>query len=309
MSEPRANQPGERDLQFIDALLERTLGSGSDNDEARIGQLMTMLRDGSTVGAVQTPRKRSRTAVWGWLSVPLVAAIVLATFLITMPGSSTQAAIAAIDRSLDVAQTRSDVREYLVTVTTRRLNGGTRARSHQLFVRQDDFVVRSDAWIGKGEIWAGGRGEERWLVPRFGPIFVGKSGALPRKADGRVLETPFLSVERILERAKRFYDLDIESSVEVQIGDKKLVCDRIIGKRTRSPRIVIPSDVEILIDPKTGFARRVSLKWDEADDQRWLEAVAEMVRTRDVPDDFFQHTGHHDGTRRVVAEPFATAVR
>ena len=302
MNEPNQNQPDDRDLQLIDALLERAVGSDAADDEAKIVRLMSSLRSESQTVVSPQPLVRNRKSIWRWLSVPLVASLAAAILLFTLPNNSTQAAIAAIDRSIAVASEQLDVREYSVAITTRRLNGGTRVREHQLFVRQNDFVIRSDAWIGKGEIWAGGRGEERWVVPRFGAVVIGKAGVLPRKADGKVLETPFLSVERILERAKRFYDLDIEESVEIEIGEETFVCDRIVGNRTRSPRIVIPRDVEIFIDPKTGFARRVQLRWDPGENPRWLEASADLIGTREVADDFFQHTGHHDGTRRVISE-------
>lgn len=312
-----------RGSRLMDALLESALTTGTEQDESRIRRLMSEIRDSSdapepasmltessaTVAkSEQTSGPASKAGLSQrrpsqlarWIPISLAASLLVAVIVFSSGGGSTQAALTALDRIIEAEQSLS-VREYAVTITFPAENRSPRL--HSLFVRQNEFVISTPATIGRGEHWAGGQGDERWLVPRVGPVFLGKADRLPGSLPHRrVLETPFLSVETILQRTRRFYELSVESAPSSHSADSS-PCTHIVGRRVRSPRFVIPEYVDIEADPKTGFVRYIRLDWNSEDDSRWASATAELVGTPEVPVDFFQHNGHHDGSRKVIQLP------
>ena len=284
-----------REDRLMESLLHRTLTS-DDEDAARVSRLMDQIRNEDTGHLPE--RVQSSTRLLQWLPLPLAASVLVVVLLLSSGSNSSEAAMAAIDRSIQAEQTPV-VREYEVAITLAGSSGAIRRRNHTLFVRQNEFVVAASPAIGPGRVWAGGDGETRWVVPRIGPVYVGRQEAVQKKQPHRrVLETPFLSVEQILERTRKFYDLSIEKTTSRDGGQESV--SRIIGHRRRSPGFVIPEYVEIEAEPKSGIVQFIRLKWNADDDSRWSEATAALTGTPEVPENFFRHVGHHDNSRRVI---------
>ena len=290
----------DRESRLMESLLERAVKSSTQEDTARVENLMSVIHaesDGQTV-VPRTSHSRPDRMI-RWLPIPVAAGILIAIVVLTLPNGSGNAALAALDRTI-AAEEKPNAREYTVSITRRAL-GSMRTLEHRLFVRRREFAITRKLLIGTGELWMGGRDDERWIVPGPRPVLVGGEDLFNHAAlSPQIVETPFLSVARILERTKRFYELTLTSEVSLQQGERTIRCQHIVGKRIRSPRIVIPKQVEVWADPQTGFAQRVRLVWDEEEESRWREATADLVGTPTLSDDFFDHTAHHEPGRRVI---------
>ena len=286
----------------MDSLLDRAVRpDGAADDDLRVNQLMGTLRAETLASARSTePASVSSRRLWRWVPIPLAAGLLVAVLFLTQPGGSKNAAQAALDRTI-AAEQKPEAREYAVTIVARRSAGSTRKSRHRLFVKQRDFAISRSRLFGSGEVWMGGSGDTRWLVPGIGPVLVGGRDLLRKQLPGKqIVETPFMSVARILERTRRFYDLAHQPQVSLRMGDRLITCQHIVGTRIQTNQTTIPQQVEVWADVNTGFAQRVRLSWKGDDKSRWLEATAELVGTPSLPADFFEHTAHHDADRRVI---------
>lgn len=290
----------DRESRMVESLLERAVRPSTEEDAARVEKLMSAIHAESDEQLVVARTSHSHFKKLNrWLPVSVAAGILVAVLVFTQPAGFENAAMAALNRTI-AAEQNPNAREYKVSIT-RRAFGSTRILEHRLFVRRQDFAISRKLLIGKGELWMGGRGDERWIVPGPGPVLVGSEDLFKNVTPNqKVLETPFMSVARILERTKRFYDLTMKSEVPLKQGERTIQCQHIVGKRIGSPRIVIPEQVEIWSNPETGFAQRVRLVWGEKDKSRWREATADLVGTPTLSNDFFEHTAHHEPDRRVI---------
>lgn len=299
--QPPADEHIDPESRLIDSLLTHALsGDAPQNEDRRVGNLLAAIRAETQTQTEAPPTTRRRLI--RWLPLPaIVAAVVVIVAFLAQPGGSQNNALAAVERTI-IAEQKPVVREYLVTIKTRAASGRVSTRTHTLFVRQREFVIRSSALIGRGDIWLGGQGDQRWFVPRFGPVRNGSSDRFDRSSRHKpVIETPFLNLSQTLERMSKFYDLQLTAGVQLAEGQSTVICDHVVGTRTRATPAAPPMHAELWSDVETGFAQRVELKWDETDKTtRWLEATAQLVGTPDVPGDFFDHTGHHDSDRKVV---------
>lgn len=300
MSENEFNELSDNDSRLMDSLLDQSLRPDGAESDQRVQTLMSTIRSEAdepvapvSDGAVPVMRFR-------WFPISVLAAALVFFVVVIQPWGSDNLAIAAIERSI-LAEQRPVAREYEVTIVKRGLSGAENQATHTLFVRQQDFAIRATPRVGRGAVWMGGGKEERWIVPRFGPVLVGPEGLLRRSLPNKqVVETPFLSVETILDRMKRFYKLELTSGVSLQEDSGAFVCDHIVGTQIRSAKTSMPASVEVWADTQTGFARRIQLSWSDDDSEsRWLQATAELVGTPEVPEDFFDHSGHHDSDRIV----------
>lgn len=301
---PDSSQPlSDSQAKLMDSLLSRTLRADLSGDETRVRELLAVIRREapSPQPAVAASRAPGPWRLLPWLPLPVGAALLVGMLLLLLPGESTsKAAIAALDRAIEAEQS-AVAREYAVTIRIEGEAGERRTRTHRLFVRGSDFAIRTERWVGFSGTWAGGQGKERWIVPRFGPVLVGNQGLFHRKAARNpVVETPFLSLGRILERMRRLYKLSLNSSVELTQDGQSVTCRHLVGLREDPQRTAIPERVELWADVHTGFARRVQLEWTRGANGQWLEATAELVDTPVLADDFFSHSAHHASNRRVL---------
>lgn len=299
MPKQKPDNLSERDSHLIDALLKQSLQPNDAASESRVGRLLSEIRtNAADPVAPITPSSDRHGTPRRWLRASLAAVVLVGIMLVMQLGGSQTAAMAAVERSI-LAEQRPEAREYEVTIVTRNSQGRRRTVTHTLFVRQREFAIRATPRLGTGEIWIGSRGKERWIVPRFGPVQIGNESLLKRTALNQpLISTPFLTVSTILDRIKRSYDLELTAGVSLTEEHAPVVCDHIVGKKSRETQAVIPEHVELWTDTQTGFARRIELRWYD-DQARWLEATAQLVDTHDLPAHFFDHTGHHDADRRV----------
>ncbi len=301
MTEENWQAQSEPDSSLMDSLLRQLLRPDVAHSEARIGKLIESIQQESSAQSVlpqtnlHAPRSMRR-----WFPISVASAVLLAILFVLLPGSSQKAALAAVERSI-LAERRNEAREYEVTLVTRGAMGWSRVAKHKLYVRNRDFVICATPRLGSGEVWIGGRGNSRWLVPRSGPVWVGEENLFEQPTlKSTIVETPFLSVAVILERMRRGYDLALDSGVSLVDGNATFVCDHIVGTRLLNVRIAIPQRVDLWVDKASGFARRIELKWgNESQETRWLEATSQMVGTPELPADFFDHAGHHAKDRIV----------
>ena len=288
---------GARESMLMDALLSRAVKDEQALDAERVENLMQTISGSAPVPRPSRPWKR-------WIPAPVVAAAALILVLFVLPlgpfGSNQRQAIAALDRSI-LAEQSPLVRKYSVSIQLRSDPDGKRIRQHELYVFKKRFAMRISPLFGSGEVWAGGTDRDCWLVPRLGPILIGNEELFLRKMPQKpVIETPFMSVERILQRTRKFYKLSIEPS-EITVQGVVYPCKLIVGQRRRyvsNPKV--PERVRIWTDEESGYAKRLELNWSQEDSTIWLNASAEMVATPNVDLEFFDHETHHEGDRKVV---------
>ena len=184
----------DRESRLMESLRKRAVKPSTAEDAARLEKLMSTIYTGSDGQTVV-----SRTSHLGskkllrWLPLPVAAGVLVAVVVLTQPGGSGNAVMAALDRTI-AAEEKPKAREYTVSITRRAL-GSTRTFEHRLFVRRRNFAISRELLIGTGELWMGGRDDERWIDPGPGPILVGGRNSFNCAAPNQqVLETPFMSV-------------------------------------------------------------------------------------------------------------------
>ncbi len=294
----------QRDASLMDALIRHSLQDNQAAGEARVQRLLACIRaQGLDVASNQHVGHATKQKIWSrrrWLPVSLGAAVVATLVFMLQTGGRQNAALAAVERSI-IAETRNDAREYQVTLVARGAKGLQRTSTHQLFVRQRDFAICTTPRLGSGEIWIGGQDGEHWIVPRFGTVLVGDEELFKRPMLNNLdLETPFMSVAAILERIRYGYDLVLHPDVELKVGSKQTNCEHIVAIRKSRARPSIPERVEFWADRDSGFALRIELSWGpESQESRWLTASAQLIGTPALPDNFFDHRGHHASDRPV----------
>jgi len=68
----------------------------------------------------------------------------------------------------------SPTREYRITMLHQFPVFGQRAFNAELYLDDSSqFVVHHPGWNGLAEFWVGGSLDERWIVPKNGPVFTG----------------------------------------------------------------------------------------------------------------------------------------
>ena len=313
-----------REEQMLEALLERSLGDFREQDDLRVDRLIDPIRqsgnpasgkneveignrDPSKRMSTRNRRKAARASRsynrWMTISGGFMAVVVAILFSSSGRWSQNEA-LAALDSSLRAEDIRED-RHYQVNTVFRSSNARqSRSRDHELYLRGNDYVVSTRAFPKGRLVWSGSHEGQHWVVPRVGPVLVGGDQSFFEKRgfQANLTETPFLSISKVLERTKRFYDLTFEPTEERVVGDQSYRCSVVTGKRKRDVELAIPEFVEVWVDAESGFARKIQLKWDPDGHSRWLEASAEWIDSPRLPDDFFQHQAHHDPQRSVIVD-------
>lgn len=304
-----------QESHLMDALLRHSLApdTEAENEELRIRQLMSSLRDeadpyesGRTENRPGRPSRVTWTAIRRWIIVPATTALILIGWLLLPSLISEQRALATVERSL-AAEQKPLVRQYQVTLVADSHGANDHPYEFDLFVKQREFVIRAPALRGEGVVWMGGNQDERWIVPRFGPVLTGSEGMLGRwSRRRRAMATPFLRTAAILQRLQRFYDLEMRPPVQLEAstpGGSAVDCDHVIAiRREDSTVVTLPDRVELWADRELGFARKMRVEWSQPAKFGGLtSAVVSLSGTPEVASDFFSHSGHHDGEREVIA--------
>ena len=290
--------PAEHDSRLIDALLHSALRPESENEQQRVDNVVAAIRDESQPRPAESLPSGNRR--WSWLAWPTVAAAMLAGYFLLFSETSPNQAMAAVERGL-LAEQKPLSREYEIEIVSRTALGRTRTDHVTLFVKQDAFAIRTRPLLGPGEVWLGGHGQQRWIVPRLGPVIVGREGLLrPWIRRRKVVETPFLMVSAMLQRLRRSYRLELQPPTQIE----GVSCDHVVALRREDADPKLPDRVELWGDRKQGFAQRIAVHWERADGAPgYLHATARLIGTPDLPENFFHHQAHHAEKRRVIEQP------
>jgi hypothetical protein len=182
---------------------------------------------------------------------------------------------------------------------------GKREVSAELYVDgADRFLLRHPPIPLLGEVSIGGNERENWIVPTRGPILVGNETMLQQwMADKRDFSTPYLHVTTILHRMSNDYDLKMlpdEDVASPSQPETTVRCRRVRGI-LRDTNRGLPRTINLWADRDTGIARRVILDWELQPGQFGRSTVTfELVGSKEVPPDWFEHATHHDESRSVI---------
>ena len=298
------NEPQEKnrelppnDDRLMEALLDAAFPSSSEDQKVEQVIHAIQLESPTPASRTQIPRKSS------WFKLAIGPAIAIAALVVISQfffNSSQRQAYAAVQQSIR-SESDSGPREYDVRIINRRPRGNIRDDNVKLFVDRNRFAICTKPLLGRGEVWVGGNENERWIVPRFGPVIVGEEGLLrPWIRSRRVVEVPFLSVSRILYRLQSHYDLELKNP-SVKSPDFPVECQHIVATKTREARIGIPDRIDLWTETLEGYAQRIEGTWNRSEDESgWLSLEINLVDRPQLPTNFFEHTAHHDENRKVV---------
>jgi hypothetical protein len=168
----------------------------------------------------------------------------------------------------------------------------------------DRFLLRHPPIPLPGDVWIGGNERENWIAPTRGPVLVGDDKMLQKwMADKQELSTPYLHVTTILHRMSQYYDLEMLSDASVATRgqpDTTVRCRRVRGVLRDTTRW-LPRTIDLWADRNTGIARRLILDWGLQPGQFGRSKVTfELVGSKELPPDWFEHSTHHDVGRPVL---------
>ncbi len=303
----------DSESRLMEALLVRTCAPNAREDHARVARLIASISK-ETGGLDPLPsRQANRASNWelrrsrilkraGWWMLPAVSATLLLGLLAYLPeGNAGNQALAALEESLR-ADAATVGRHYVVTMRPKTESGQSLTeRQSDLFVNGEDFAIHVQRGQGDQGIWIGSYRGEQWLVPRAGPVMVGREPYLKQRLlQHAVAETPFLSISSVLERTKRHYNLKFEKAVDLVTPQGIQRYSLVTGGRKKKVSTFIPHTVKVWAEQETGFVKKIELVWEPDDQAAWISATAEWVDSPELSEDFFQHQAHHDSKRRVM---------
>lgn len=305
----------DSESRLIEALLVRTCAPHAREDNSRVDRLLSAISQ-ETDAFAPLPSRQARRATCGesrrsrllsrarWWMLPVVSAAILLGLVAYLPeGTAGNQALAALDESLR-ADAELGCRHYLVTMRPKTGSGQSVAeRQSDLFLNREDFVIHVQRPQDDEGGWIGRYRGEHWLVPRVGPVIVGREPFLKKRLfQNAVAETPLLSISAVLERTKRLYDLKFEETVDLETRAGNHPCSLVTGIRKKRVSRAVPQTVKVWADQETGFVIKVELGWEPDDQAAWSSATAEWVDSPDLTEDFFQHQAHHGSERRVLEQ-------
>lgn len=275
----------------------------------RVARAMSQI-EADQVSPHSGDRGRRRTR-WFQSGAIAVAAAVLVALFFLVPSGGTPSALAAIERSLDVAA-QEKARKYLLQVEYRLKNGGTRTIANDLYVQGSNrFAIRHPGLVPGTSLWLGRNGSESWVVPPIGPVFTGNKTMVRRWLRSRNgldksfvrLETPYLHVTTILRRMSRGYRLGMLEDEEIAIPVGGPVACRHIRAERKSPEEPnLPNTIELWASRESGMAVRLVATWELEDGEIGRKSVVLTFQNeeRSLSKDWFTAQGHYDGHRSII---------
>ena len=258
------------------------------------------LRDGST----QQQSRRILSRFVGWPTFGIAATILLAV-LLTFRTDGSQTAMAAIQRSLDVAAQRL-TRKYSLDVTYRPLLGKPGKVAAELYVQGNDrLAIRHPGLLPRTNFWLGRDGDQSWVVPAFGPVIKGGVSVLEGYLRSHEqLDTPYLHVSTMLHQmTSKGFHLKVLTDEEISVDDgRSFLCRHIQATASNSHDPELPHAIELWTSRETGMAVRMIARWDLAAGQPGRESVV-ITFQQDEPDlsnAWFTAEGHYTGRRPVI---------
>ncbi len=285
---------------WIESLLVSAMKPPDHAD--RIARAMSRLEPGQVApNPAALGRTRVRFVEWG--SVGVAASVLLALFWLLHDGGS-QSAMAAIQRSLDVAAEQT-TRKYLLQVEYRSADGQTLKTDNDLYVQGNKrLVLRHPSLLLGTSFWLGRNGSESWVVPPLGPVLKGDNGNLILWLRSREeLDTPYLHVSTFLTRMSRGYQLETLDDEEVAVPiTGPVACQHIRARRISAAQPDLPDTIELWASRESGIAIRLIARWELGDDQIGRKSVLLTYRNEEpsLSEDWFTPERHYQGRRPVM---------
>jgi hypothetical protein len=299
----------QRDEELRERWIESLLVSATSQQDHtdRIARAMRQLE--SQQGASQTARPvRSRTRLLQWGTIGLAATILLALFVLVQTDGS-QAAMAAIQRSLNVAA-QPTTRKYLLQIESQSVIGGTRKTDIDLYVNGNDrFALRHPGplpQVPQASFWVGQDRAESWVVPPIGPVLKGDRTLVGRWIRSReeLDETALLHVTTVLTRMmSRGYRLEKLADEEITIPlGSSVECQHIRAKREAMDQEDVPDTIELWASRESGMAMRIIARWEREDGEVGKKSVV-LTFQNDEPSlaaDWYTAETHYQGHRPII---------
>jgi hypothetical protein len=299
----------QRDEELRERWIESLLVSATSQQDHtdRIARAMRQLE--SQQGASQTARPvRSRTRLLQWGTIGLAATILLALFVLVQTDGS-QAAMAAIQRSLNVAA-QPTTRKYLLQIESQSVIGGTRKTDIDLYVNGNDrFALRHPGplpQVPQASFWVGQDRAESWVVPPIGPVLKGDRTLVGRWIRSReeLDETALLHVTTVLTRMmSRGYRLEKLADEEITIPlGSSVECQHIRAEREAMDQEDVPDTIELWASRESGMAMRIIARWEREDGEVGKKSVV-LTFQNDEPSlaaDWYTAETHYQGHRPII---------
>lgn len=233
-----------------------------------------------------------------WLSTLAIAAVIVFSFVVGVPGRN-QSAMAAVQRSLTVAA-QPVTRKYRLQ-TRYRPNAEELFRvDSELYVRGSErFAISHPGILPGTRVWLGRDGDRSWVVPAFGPVMQGGDAILRRFLRSRDdLETPYLHIETILKRMmSRGYQLSNLTDEQLSIPNGNVInCRHIRAELEAWDDPSLPRTIDLWTSHESGMAVRLVADWNLQAGQAGRDAVVivfEQVEPT-LSNDWFRAEAHLD---------------
>jgi hypothetical protein len=287
---------------WIESLLLTT--TRPEDNRERIALVMEQIAEDSEAPRMVKPAPKQRTTL-RWWTLAVAASFLLALFIVVDSGGTSGKAVAAVERSLNVAAELM-TRKYLLRVEYRPAIGGTRKIDNQLYVQgKDRFALRHPGVLPGKSVWLGHDGVDSWVLPAFGPVLKGDNTFLSRWLRSREeLNTPYLHITTMLTRMmSRGYQLETMSDEEIVMPDGLAVeCQHIRALRKNADQLDGPDTIDLWASRESGTAVRLIARWELADGEIGRESVV-LAFQHDEPsleEEWFTAEAHYEGQRPIV---------
>ncbi len=174
-----------------------------------------------------------------------------------------------------------------------------------LYVRgSNQFVLKRP--MPNGELIVGSNGKQSWFVGPDGPVYISNDPRTLCSGPQGDLALPFLNISEGLDQLKKRYDITKVADAPLpDNADDGQLWQRIDGVRrgfTFGPR-----QMKLWADPSTGIVKKVILDGFASRHRHSFNPqriLFDLQSTDKLPDDWFEHTAHHEPDREVkVREP------
>lgn len=289
--------------QLRDSWIESLLTSAvTRQDHAdHIARAMKRINETEAVQVADVVRMPRRSLRWG--AIAIAASVLLGLFFVLDGAGTSSRAMAAVQRSLNVAADQM-TRKYLLQIQYRTPTEYEPQIDNDLYVRgHDRFALRHPGLLPGNSFWIGKNEMNEWVVPPIGPVRIGNDMVLSRwLASYQQLDTPYLHVATFLTRMSEGYLLEELSDEEVTLPDgTQVACQHIRAELEITDEPNAPDTIELWASRETGMAIRIVVRWSLEAGQVGRESVV-LTFQNDEPslsDEWFAPEAHYQG-RRVI---------
>ena len=305
------------------SLMHDRLRIEAAQQEAASSEHRSVSRPESPQAAGRDRRLASKKSIrWAIGAIGSTAALLFVALLLfqVLDGSPALAAETQLERLIKAAKSSLD-RTYLVTAIEGNKRKHDRRRDKQLapskfdrhqkkkppvdgailHIRGKDEYVLIRQFDNGDEFITGCDGKVSWsIAPRKGKVRISQDlnrfrGGMP----GNQHSIPFINIHEDLENIRTAYDISWLDSGETSEANPELGC-LVAEKKSFEHRG--PKYIEIWFDKESGTIHELFLnklgRYKPGPESILLELVDESP----LPQDFFDHTTHHDSDREVIEE-------